>query len=96
MRATTPYAQYAVEAPSACRDAAADIGARLRALRAHLAGLDPQRLGLTGARYADLLAGYDIYARMLDDALHDIAGDLERAAGTTGRSDLEPAGGHLR
>jgi hypothetical protein len=83
MSGTTPYADH-------CRDSAADVGARLRALRAHLASLDPARVGLPRARLADLLAGFDIYARMLDDALHDIAAELPRV------DELELAGGGAR
>ena len=92
MSGTTPYAQCSGDAADACRDSAAEVGARLRVLRGRLATLDPARLRMTGARLEDLLAGFDIYARMLEDALHDIAGDLRTAR----RSEVEPAIGSLR
>ncbi|WP_285691431.1 hypothetical protein [Actinoplanes sp. NBRC 103695] len=93
MSRTKPYAQDVRDAAVACRDSAADVGDRLRGLRARLASLDAVRLGMPDARLADLLAGFDIYARMLDDALCDIAGDLRVAAGSPRRCGLELAAG---
>ncbi|MDR7274255.1 hypothetical protein [Catenuloplanes atrovinosus] len=78
-----------------CRTAAAGIGAQLELLRGHLAGLDPARLGMSAAQLRALLAGYDIYVRMLDDAIEDIAGSVRRPAGPR-RSDVELAGGESR
>ena len=94
MSGTTPYALCVDDAAASCRDSAADIGARLRVLRAHLASLDPARLGVTESRLADLLAGFDIYARMLDDSLHDIAGYLQAAPPL--RLEVELADGSSR
>ncbi|GAB7052333.1 hypothetical protein [Catenuloplanes indicus] len=96
MSGITPYLQGGGNAADACRDAAADIAARLGTLRSHLAGLDADRLRMPPSRLADLLAGYDIYARMLDDALHDIAVGLQRAVPAPRRSDVELAGGEYR
>jgi hypothetical protein len=76
MNGTTPYVLHPGGVAGGCRDSASDIGARLRALRAHLANLDPAELNIPGSRLADLLAGFDIYARMLDDAMRDIADEL--------------------
>ncbi|MGC4812251.1 hypothetical protein ACLQ29_17145 [Micromonospora sp. DT228] len=85
MRGITPYPQGQGNIAEACRDAAAGISTQLDRLRAHLASLDPARLRMSASRRDALLTGYDIYARMLDDALHDIAGDLQTEA------DLRPA-----
>lgn len=96
MSGITPYSVVTGNAADDCRAAAADIGARLDMLREHLAGLDPARLRISPSRLADLLVGYDIYARMLDDALHDIAGGLQPPVEAPRRSDVELAGGDCR
>lgn len=96
MSGITPYRPGVGNVADSCLDAAADIGVRLRQLRGHLTSLD--RAGLTDlptSRLQDLLAGYDIYARMLDDALRDVARDL-RATEPTCRSEAEPVGGDCR
>ncbi|WP_433388615.1 hypothetical protein [Micromonospora sp. KLBMP9576] len=59
-----------------CGAAAADVERQLGRLRGHLASLEPGGLGLTAARFEALLAGYDVYVRMLADALTDIAAAL--------------------
>lgn len=96
MSGITPYSRGGGNVADSCHEAAADIAARLGLLRAHLAGLDPARLDLPPSRFADLMSGYDIYARMLDDALHDIARDLRVPAEAPRRSDVELAGAEAR
>ncbi|WFE25481.1 hypothetical protein O7623_19040 [Solwaraspora sp. WMMD791] len=93
MSGITPYSPAAGNVADRCLDVAADVGSRLGQLRRHLASLD--RVGvpdLPAGRLQDLLAGYDVYVRMLHDALHDIARDLQ----ATHRSDVELVGGDLR
>lgn len=110
MSGITPYSPGVGNAADSCLDAAADIGVRLRQLRRHLTSLDRAGLAeLPAGRLQDLLAGYDIYVRMLDDALHDIARDLRSAQAThrpeaathrpeaaTHRSEVELVGGDCR
>ncbi|MEU8328671.1 hypothetical protein [Micromonospora sp. NPDC048839] len=95
MRGITPYPQCEGNIADACRDAAAGIGAQLDRLRAHLASLEPARLRMSAARHDALLTGYDIYARMLDDALQDIASGLQTEAELR-LSDLTLAAGASR
>ncbi|MFC0530937.1 hypothetical protein [Phytohabitans kaempferiae] len=96
MSGITPYKPGAGNAAESCLAAAADIGARLLQLRNQLAGLDRAGLAdLPPGRLRDLLAGYDVYARMLDDALRDIARDLQGMR-ATGRSGVELVGGDGR
>ncbi|WP_326550866.1 hypothetical protein [Micromonospora sp. NBC_01813] len=96
MSGITPYKPKVGNAADSCLDAAADVGARLGQLRHHLASLDRSGLAdLPAGRLQDLLAGYDIYARMLNDALHDIARDLQ-ATQVTQRSEVELVGGDCR
>lgn len=102
MSGTTLSSQRPADVADVCHTAAADIGDGLRALRAQLAAVDPARLGMPATRLAELRAGFDIYARMLDDALDDIAGELsEHRSGPapwTGprRSDAELSCGRTR
>jgi hypothetical protein len=80
MSGITPYKPGVGNTADSCLDVAAEIGVRLRQLRRHLAALDQAGLAdLPAGRLQDLLAGYDIYTRMLNDALHDIAQDLRSA-----------------
>ena len=96
MTGITPYKPKVGNAADSCLDAAADIGARLGQLRRHLTSLDQAGVAdLPAGRLRDLLAGYDIYARMLNDALHDIARDLQ-ATQATYRSEVELVGGDCR
>ncbi|MFI5928480.1 hypothetical protein ACIA3K_21280 [Micromonospora sp. NPDC051543] len=46
-------------------------------------------------RFQALLVGFDIYARMLDDALNDIVAEL-RSPAAPGRRDLEMVAGENR
>lgn len=96
MSGITPYRPTVGNAADGCLDAAADIAATLSQLRDHLVSLD--RVGLTdlpAGRLQDLLVGYDIYVRMLDDALHEIAGRL-RPSRAIHRSEVVLAGGDRR
>ncbi|MFY1635497.1 hypothetical protein ACN27F_19855 [Solwaraspora sp. WMMB335] len=96
MSGITPYKPTAGNAADSCLDAAADIDARLGQLRRHLVSLDRAGLAdMPAGRLQDLLAGFDIYARMLDDALHDIARHL-RATQATQRSEVALVGGDCR
>nr|WP_221382688.1 hypothetical protein [Actinoplanes polyasparticus] len=63
-----------------CRRAAAEIDERLSSLRNILALIDPAASLMSRSRLDDLLAGFDIYRRMLGDALHDIADALSGTA----------------
>lgn len=93
MSGITPYSPEVGNAADRCLDVAVDVGARLGELRRHLTSLD--RVGmaaLPAGRLQDLLVSYDVYVRMLHDALHDIARDLR----ATQRSDVELVGGDLR
>ena len=76
MSGTTCYSPRPADAAGVCRAAAAEIGAGLGALRAKVGVLDPAWPGVPATRLAELLAGFDIYARMLGDALADIAREL--------------------
>ncbi len=95
MSGITPHSPGESNVAETCREAAAGIGAQLDLLRGHLAGLDPARLGMSAGRLRSLMAGYDIYARMLDDALADIARNVQHPAGPR-RSDVELTGGECR
>ncbi|MDQ7905721.1 hypothetical protein RB614_14475 [Phytohabitans sp. ZYX-F-186] len=70
--------EYATEAADRSRAAAAEIERRLGQLGRYLAGLDPDGLDLPTARFDALLTAYDVYTRMLTDALDDIAAALDR------------------
>lgn len=96
MSGITPYTSGVGNVADSCLDTAAEIGVLLRQLRRHLAVLDRATLpDLPAGRLQDLLAGYDIYARMLDDALHDIARHL-RTSQAIRRSEVELVGGDCR
>jgi hypothetical protein len=85
---------HAVEAVTACHSATVEICAQLGWLRHYLHGLDVERLGISHARYQALMSCYDIYVRMVDDVLTDVASALQdRAAAVPDRegSDTEPA-----
>ena len=95
MSGITPYSPCEGNVAESCRAAAAGIGAQLELLRAHLTELDPVRLGMSASQLRSLVAGYDIYARMLDDALADIARGVQQPSATR-RADVELTGGEAR
>jgi hypothetical protein len=95
MSGITPHSPGESNVAGSCRDTAAVVGTQLELLRGHLAGLDPARLGMSTGQLRSILAGYDIYARMLDDALADIAGAVQAPADPR-RSDVELTGGECR
>jgi hypothetical protein len=80
--ATTPEEAAAVA--HWCRVTAAEVEGRLAGLRDHLSGLEPGGLGMSPTRLEAVLAGYDIYVRMLVGALTDTAAALADAAGPSG------------
>ncbi|MGC4879749.1 hypothetical protein ACLQ26_26215 [Micromonospora sp. DT43] len=95
MSGITPYLRGEGNMADACRDAAVGISDQLDRLRAHLASLDLARLQMSAVRREALLTGYDIYVRMLDDALHDIAAGLQEEPDPR-RSDTALVGGGPR
>jgi hypothetical protein len=67
---------------------AEEIRRQLAQLRRHVRGLEADQLGMPVNQLQALVAGYDIYARMLDDALTDITVRLD----ATGGAPATPAG----
>ena len=63
-------------AASAFSRTAAEIQNQLDHIRSLMLSLEARRLGLSSGRFQALMTGYDIYVRMLNDALTDIAADL--------------------
>ncbi|PYC87904.1 WXG100 family type VII secretion target [Streptomyces tateyamensis] len=55
---------------------AADIDTKIAVLRSYVAGLGSHWQGSAHAAFETLMADYDIYARMMHDALSDIASGL--------------------
>lgn len=55
------------------RSAAADIQLRLAGIREHMLTVHGPAPGMPAARFRALLTGYDIYARILTDAILSIA-----------------------
>ncbi|MEU1586895.1 hypothetical protein [Micromonospora sp. NPDC005710] len=95
MSGITPYSSGESNGADRCRAAVVEIGEQVERLRVQLGRLDPERLRMTPLRLQALLVGFDIYARMLDDALNDIVTDLLTTAAPSGR-DLESAAGEKR
>jgi len=87
MAGTTAERRDAVEAVTAFHRSATEIRVQLDWLRRYLHGLDVDRLGMSPARFQALMIGYDIYVRMLEDVLADLADALQDRP----RSDDEPA-----
>lgn len=95
MSGITPYSSGEGNGADRCRAAVVEIGEQVDRLRVQLGRLDPERLRMSPLRFQALLVGFDIYARMLDDALNDIIADL-RAYATASTRDLESAAGERR
>ncbi|MFE0460002.1 WXG100 family type VII secretion target [Kitasatospora sp. NPDC058965] len=55
---------------------AADIDAKIAVLRTYVAGLGNHWQGSAHTAFETLMADYDVYARMMHDALTDIASGL--------------------
>jgi len=60
-----------------CVDTATNIDGELAGLRAYVADLAGQWLGVSSLQYVNLMADYDTYGRMLHDALTGIADGLQ-------------------
>ncbi len=98
--AATPMA----DTVHACHQAAAEIGRRLSELRRFLLGQEDHLTAATRTDFQALLTSFDIYARMLDDTLMDIAagpchgwhGNVPspRLAGPARRGDRPPGDRH--
>ncbi|WP_433534237.1 hypothetical protein ACQPZK_18810 [Micromonospora sp. CA-249363] len=95
MSGITPYSSGEGNVADRCRAAVLEIGEQVDRLRVHLGRLDPERLRMSPLRFQALLVGFDIYARMLDDALNDIVAEL-RPPAVPARRDLEMVAGENR
>lgn len=95
MSGITPYSSGEGNGADRYRAAVVEIREQVDRLRVQLGRLDPERLRMSPLRLQALLVGFDIYARMLDDALNDIVADLRASAAPSGR-DLESAVGDRR
>jgi hypothetical protein len=83
--------EYLAVAAQSCHRSAMEIQLKLALLRGYVRGLESERLGLSASQFQALLTGYDIYARMLDDALADIASVLDGGVVTGPSSMTRPA-----
>jgi WXG100 family type VII secretion target len=64
------------EAAANCTTTAAEIDAQLSALRSYVSSLEEIWRGIAQDTFQELMSDYDIYARMMHDALTDIATGL--------------------
>jgi WXG100 family type VII secretion target len=64
------------EAAANCTSTAAEIDAQLSALRSYVSSLEEIWRGIAQDTFQELMHGYDIFARMMHDALTDIATGL--------------------
>ncbi|MER6267777.1 WXG100 family type VII secretion target [Streptomyces sp. 900105755] len=68
--------EYISEAAASCDSKAAEIQGQLTDLKNYVTGLEDSWQGIAQTTFQALMQEYDIYSRMLHDALTDIAGGL--------------------
>jgi len=73
--ATTP--EYIANASADCNNTAADIDARLAELKTFVMSLEEVWHGMASGSFNNLMTDYDVYGRMLHDALVDIGSGLQ-------------------
>lgn len=69
--------EYLANASSNTASTAAEISAQLGQLKAYVASLEASWQGIAHNQFQTLMAEYDIYARMLHDALEGISKGLQ-------------------
>jgi WXG100 family type VII secretion target len=64
-------------AANSCNTTAEEIAAQLLSLKAYVQDLQTRWLGMASQTFGALMADYDVYSRMLHDALVDIGSGLQ-------------------
>lgn len=63
-------------ASTACTNTAGQISAQLAVLRNYVVNLEGQWHGVAANTFSELMSDYDVYTRMMNDALTDIGSGL--------------------
>ncbi|MFD6420360.1 WXG100 family type VII secretion target [Streptomyces sp. NPDC060198] len=77
--ATQDYAvtlQMVTDAASSCRGTAEEVSQQLDSLKTYIVNLESSWQGIAHETFTTYMAQYDVYARMLHQALTDIADGL--------------------
>jgi WXG100 family type VII secretion target len=86
-------------ASASCTNTAEQISAQLSVLRNYVVNLEAQWHGVAASTFSELMADYDVYTRMMNDALTDIGSGLAgnqvnyTEAEQSNINSLQPVGG---